>query len=157
MRSVSTFALVALVAACLLLSGCSAGLANRATADDYTAALAAEAAAISLAEVATPAKPAAPVITAVLKDTSLGIVPAAKSSGSLCGCGETCTCAAELVKLRAYRDQAEAFFKAHGYRDASGAMPTTAITTMGSCTSGSCSTSGYGRPARRGWLFGRRR
>ena len=143
-----------LLAACtLLLAGCNPpGLANRAAAEDYTAAVAAEAAVVSLGDGSAS--------STQLKAPSGALQLAALKSPSpaKCACGEGCSCAAELASLRKYRDQAEAFFRARGYR-ASGSrdqprQPAAAFSD-GSCANGSCSVSGSGRPVRRGW-FGRR-
>ncbi|MFO0898971.1 MAG: hypothetical protein U0836_16225 [Pirellulales bacterium] len=154
---------LALVAATvLLLSGCAAGLANRAGAEDYTAAVAAEAAAVSL-EAAAPAP--APAAARVVKDDAADtlILPAvlSKSAGpASCACGDNCQCAAELVKLKEYQREAEAFFVAHGYRSTAGFdLGETVTVAPGSCANGQCAVSSQ---PRRGWfggrgLFGRRR
>lgn len=143
-----------LLAACTLyLAGCNPpGMANRAAAEDYTAAVAAEAAVVSLGEGSAPSMS--------LSATSGKLrLAALKSLGpATCACGEGCTCAAELAALRRYRDQAEAFFRARGYRaSGSGHQPAQPAGAFGygSCATGSCSVSGYSRPVRRGW-FGRR-
>jgi hypothetical protein len=170
---------------CLLLCGCSAGLANRATAEDYTAAVAAEAAAVSLADGgSSPVAPVNKVPRAQGKackgtgkvrsgdglitfDCLNGDPPAsvqlaaAEPSGANCACGDSCTCAAELVALRKYRDQAEAFFRARGYRTTTAntteksppiSDPKRAAVSYGSCANGQCSL----RPLVRRGLFGRR-